>query len=136
MNQLPLLNYLNIFVASCRVKNPLNDMFFNQDGHVENDYASFLSNRFLIGTMKNPALGRLEFILKKKSQNFAGSSYVNCSNTCDYISPIGGNFYGTYDGCAHPRSQSKCAFCGGVIGALGSNGLTNPEAKIFMPKDL
>jgi hypothetical protein len=136
MKQLPLLNYLNIFVASCRAKNPLNDMFFNRDGNVENDYAAFLNNRFLIGSMKNPALGRLEFILKRQSQNFAASSYINCSKNCDYISPVGGNFYGTYDGCANPYHQSKCAFCNNTIGAHAYNQLTNPEAKKFMPNNV
>lgn len=49
------------------------------------------------------------------------------------MSPVGGNFYGTYDGCANPYHQSKCAFCGNVIGAHAYNVLTNPDAKKFMP---
>ncbi len=71
--------------------------------------------------------------MKRQSQNFAASSYINCSKNCDYISPVGGNFYGTYDGCANPYHQSKCAFCGNTIGAHAYNVLTNPEAKKFMP---
>lgn len=133
MRQIPLLNYLNIITSLNMVKNPLNDMFFTDRGLVNFDYSGYLNNRFLIGSMKNPALGRLEFILKRQEQKFAASSYINCSKNCDYLSPVGGNFYGTYDGCANPYHQSKCAFCGSVIGAHAYNVLSNPEAKKFMP---
>jgi len=54
--------------------------------------------------------------MERKAKNYIASSYTNCSKTCDYIGPIGGSFYGTYDGCLHPMNQNTCPLCGGVMG--------------------
>jgi len=109
-------------------------MFFDERGQIPFDIADWLGQRYLIGSMQNPALGRLEFILKRHIQGFAGSSYINCSGTCDYLAPVGGTFYGgKNDGCQNPYHQQKCPFCGGVIGAHAYNQLTNKEARKFLP---
>ena len=59
MKQIPLLNYLNIIASLSLIKNPLNEMFFIDEGRIPANYSDFLRNRYLIGSMKNPALGRL-----------------------------------------------------------------------------
>jgi len=62
-----------------------------------------LNKKYLIGSMQNPALGRLNFILKRHKQKFMASSYMSCSAKCDYLAPVGGVFYGgKSDGCPQP----------------------------------
>jgi hypothetical protein len=92
-------------------------MFFSQNGKYEKNLSSKLNKSYLVGSLKNPALKRVEFILERHKQNLTGSSYLLCSNRCDFITPIGGNFYGSSDGCKHPTSFAKCPFCCEVIGA-------------------
>jgi len=58
MNQMPLLNYLNIIISMRFQLNPLMEMFFN-NGLVENDFANWINQRFLVGSMQNPCLARL-----------------------------------------------------------------------------
>ena len=67
-----------------------------------------------------------------------GNSYTICSNTCDYIGPVGGTFYGKNDGCAHPLNNANCPFCGGLLGAHAYNVLTNADkgARVIDPKDV
>ena len=132
MNQMPLLNYLNIIISMRFQLNPLMEMFFN-NGLVENDFANWINQRFLVGSMQNPCLARLQFILKRHTQNFVASSYINCSKNCDYLCPVGGTFYGTNDGCANPYHQNKCPLCGGIVGAHAYNQLTNKQAQKFLP---
>ena len=50
-----------------------------------------------------------------------------CSGTCDYIGPVGGNFYGSSDGCPHPTNKAVCPFCRGQMGVNSSNVLINAE---------
>lgn len=70
--------------------------------------------------------------------NLQGNSYTICSNVCDYISPVGGTFYGKNDGCAHPLNNATCPFCGGILGAHTYNVLTNADkgARVILPKDI
>jgi hypothetical protein len=85
-------------------------MFFDKNGQPDR-LGEKLKNLYLIGSIKNPALQRIEFILEKHKQNLQGSSYLLCSEKCDYVAPIGGNFYGIDDGCKHPTSFTTCPFC-------------------------
>lgn len=82
----------------------------------------------MIGTIKNPAAIRLDYILKtlnKIGVKLVGGSFIICSNTCDFITPVGGNFYGKFEGCPHPTQSTFCPFCKGILGAQAYNVLVN-----------
>ena len=98
-------------------------MFFTADGYIPKNYADWIGDRYLLGGTPHPALLRLEFIRKQHLKNRSGNSYTICSANCDYLTPIGGNFYGGNDGCAHSIDMAKCPYCGGVVGADSYNKL-------------
>lgn len=102
-------------------------MFFTADGLVALNYADWIANRYLLGGIPHPALLRLEFIRKQHQKKRYGNSYTICSASCDYLTPIGGNFYGGDDGCAHSINSSKCPYCDGVVGAVSYNKLVREE---------
>jgi hypothetical protein len=119
------------------------DMFFQKNGMPFDSYFDELNKKYLIGSFKNPHLLRINFILERHKLKCKGSSYLICSNSCDYISPVGGNIFGVYEGCQNLLKYSQiCNYCGAQFGSTGHlhidnpaeyTMLINPESKIFKP---
>ena len=81
------------------------DMFFKKNGLPFENYWEQLNKKYLLGSFRNPALIRINFILKRQKLGFSGASYLTCSNNCDFILPVGGNLLGGApgtDGCQNP----------------------------------
>jgi len=38
-----------------------------------------------------------------KSKGHVGNNYIKCSKNCDFITSVGGTFFGVYYGCAHTK---------------------------------
>jgi hypothetical protein len=55
-----MLNYLNYIVAFRKHQNnPIIEMFFNKEGVVPINYAEWIGDRYLLGSIPHPALLRL-----------------------------------------------------------------------------
>ena len=85
-------------------------MFF-QNSQIPKSLSTYLKDKFCIGNIPHPAVARLNFFLKRHENNFKANSYIKCSEKCDFIVPVGGNFYGVNDNCRNPIDIRKCPYC-------------------------
>lgn len=94
MRFIPMLNYVNVLVACRREKSSLVGIFFQPNGQICENYDRWLKDRYLPGSIENPCLSRIDYILKREDEGFSSKAYLLCLNKCSYTTPVGGHFYG------------------------------------------